>query len=345
MAKRKLGRGLELLIGKGGGDVPTRTGRDKKKPAKKKASKKKSPRKRVVARETVEQSELELQARSAGDSAEQGPVVLMVSPDEIRENPQQPRKDFPLTELEALKTSVARDGLLQPLLARIDGKGYQLVAGERRLRASRELGMDKVPIILADVADEKLLELALVENLHRDDLNPIELGEAYRSLLAIKSCTQEQLAEQLGLSRSAVSNTIRLLDLPDDIKKALVRGQISAGHAKVLLSATNKADQRLLFERIAEENMSVRETEAFLKNGGGDLDDEPAGKADRKGRAKADKDPNILKLEEEMMEALGAKVSIRVNGRRKQKGVLSVSFNSREEFDRLRERLLGLIEA
>ena len=170
------------------------------------------------------------------------------------------------------------------------------------------------------------------------DLHPVFGSFSYQPRLA-------RLAEQLGLSRSAVSNTIRLLDSPEDIKKALVRGQISAGHAKVLLSATNKADQRLLFERIAEENMSVRETEAFLKNGGGDLDDEPAGKADRKGRAKADKDPNILKLEEEMMEALGAKVSIRVNGRRKQKGVLSVSFNSREEFDRLRERLLGLIEA
>ena len=325
-----------MLIGKGGGDVPTRTGAEKKK-----TRKKKSPGKKVVTRETISGESSTPQEAGAGG---EGPVVLMVSPDDLRENPQQPRKDFPLTELEALKTSVARDGLLQPLLARMDGKGYQLVAGERRLRAARELGLDKVPIILSEIADEKLLELALVENLHRDDLNPIELGEAYRGLLKIKSCTQEQLAEQLGLSRSAVSNMIRLLDLPTDIKKALVRGQITAGHAKVLLSATNKADQRLLFERIAEENMSVRETEAFLRNGGGDFEEE-AEKPTRKTRKKEEKDPNVLKLEEELMEALGAKVSIRVSGRRKQKGVLSVSFNSRAEFDQLRERLLGRVDA
>ena len=339
MAKRKLGRGLEMLLGKGGGDVPTRTGSDKKKPAKAK-----SPRKKVASRNAVKEKVAAGEKSSSSGAGAQVPVVLLVSPDEIRENPQQPRKDFPMAELEALKTSVSRDGLLQPLLARKEKKGYQLVAGERRLRAVRELGLDKVPIILSEVEDEKLLELALVENLHRDDLNPIELGEAYRGLLAIKSCTQEQLAEQLGLSRSAVSNTIRLLELPDDMKKALIREQITAGHAKVLLSASNKADQRLLFERIAENNLSVRETAAFLRDGGGDFDSEPASKPGRKSRKKAEKDPNILKLEEEMMEAIGARVSIRVSGRRKQNGVLSVSFNSRKEFDRLRELLLAPVE-
>ena len=329
-----------MLIGKGGGDVPTRTGDEKKK-----RSRAKTPGKKVVTGKAIEEKGAPARKAVEVGAGEQTPVVLLVSPAEIRENPQQPRKDFPLKELEALKTSVARDGLLQPLLARKEKKGYQLVAGERRLRAVRELKLDKVPIILSEVEDEKLLELALVENLHRDDLNSIELGEAYRGLLAIKSCTQEQLAEQLGLSRSAVSNTIRLLELPDDMKKALIREQITAGHAKVLLSASNKADQRLLFERIAEDNLSVRETAAVLRDGGGDFDDEPAAKAGRKNRKKAEKNPNILKLEEEMMEAIGARVSIRVSGRRQEKGVLSVSFNSRKEFDRLRERLLGLVEA
>jgi ParB family chromosome partitioning protein len=129
------------------------------------------------------------------------------------------------------------------------------------------------------------------------------------------------------------------------MKKALIREQITAGHAKVLLSASNKADQRLLFERIAENNLSVRETAAFLRDGGGDFDEEPVSKTGRKSRKKAVKDPNILKLEEEMMEVLGARVSIRVSGRRKQNGVLSVSFNSRKEFDRLRELLLVPVEA
>ena len=268
----------------------------------------------------------------------------MVSPAEIQENPQQPRKDFPLTELDALKTSIARDGFLQPLLARKEKKGYLLVAGERRLRAARELGLEEVPIMLSEADDDKLLELALIENLHRDDLNPIELGEAYKGLMQVKSCTQEQVAEQLGLSRSAVSNTIRLLELPVDIKKALVRGQITAGHAKVLLSASSAADQRLLFERIAVENLSVRETESALRGDDLDLEAEAAEKPGRKRQKQAEKDPNVLKLEEELMEVLGARVAIRVRGKRKQQGVLSISFNSRDEFDQLREKLLAPVD-
>lgn len=339
MAKRKLGRGLESLIGRDGGDVQTRARGTRKKTSRGKLPEKRVPEKGAARKKDEAENKL-----PGADGGSPELVVLMVSPDEIRENPQQPRKDFPLKELEALKTSIARDGLLQPLLARKEKKGYLLVAGERRLRAARELGVGKIPIMLSAVKDDKLLELALVENLHRDDLNPIELGEAYKGLMAVKSCTQEQVAEQLGLSRSAVSNTIRLLELPADIKKALVRGQITAGHAKVLLSSTSAANQRLLFERIAEGNLSVRETEAALRGDESGLEPEPTGKPGRKRRKQAEKDPNVLKLEEELMEALGARVAIRVLGKRKEHGVLSVSFNSREEFDRLRDRLLAPVD-
>lgn len=339
MAKRKLGRGLESLIGRDGGDVPTRA-----QSARKKTATRKLPEKKITGTaESIKKNEKEKKSSAAG-GGDSGLTVLMVSPDEIRENPHQPRKDFPLTELEPLKTSIARDGFLQPLLARKEKKGYLLVAGERRLRAARELGIEEVPIMLSSVGDEKLLELALIENLHRDDLNPVELGEAYKGLMAVKSCTQEQVAEQLGLSRSAVSNTIRLLELPGDIKKALIRGQITAGHAKVLLSAASAAGQRMLFERIAVENLSVRETEAALRGDESDFEAEPPGKPGRKRQKQAEKDPNVLKLEEELMEALGSRVAIRVRGKRKQHGVLSVSFNSREEFDRLRERLLAPVD-
>ncbi len=339
MAKRKLGRGLELLIGRDGGDVPTRA-----KSARAKTATRKLPEKKARAKPPAKKSDEAGKKTAAAGGGDSGPAVLMVNPAEIQENPQQPRKDFPLTELEALKTSLARDGFLQPLLARKEKKGYLLVAGERRLRASRELGLEEVPIMLSEADDDKLLELALIENLHRDDLNPIELGEAYKGLMQVKSCTQEQVAEQLGLSRSAVSNTIRLLELPADIKKALVRGQITAGHAKVLLSASSAADQRMLFERIAVENLSVRETEAALRGDDLDLEVETAEKPGRKRPKQAEKDPNVLKLEEELMESLGARVAIRVRGKRKQQGVLSISFNSQDEFERLREKLLAPVD-
>ena len=339
MAKRKLGRGLELLIGRDGGDVPTRA-----KSARAKTATRKLPEKKARAKPPAKKSDEAEKKTAASGGGDSGPAVLMVNPAEIQENPQQPRKDFPLTELEALKTSIARDGFLQPLLARKEKKGYLLVAGERRLRASRELGLEEVPIMLSEADDDKLLELALIENLHRDDLNPIELGEAYKGLMQVKSCTQEQVAEQLGLSRSAVSNTIRLLELPADIKKALVRGQITAGHAKVLLSASSAADQRMLFERIAVENLSVRETEAALRGDDLDLEVEAAEKPGRKRPKQAEKDPNVLKLEEELMESLGARVAIRVRGKRKQQGVLSISFNSQDEFERLREKLLAPVD-
>ena len=339
MAKRKLGRGLELLIGRDGGDVPTRA-----KSARAKTATRKLPEKKATAKTPAKKSDEAEKKAAASGGGDSGPAVLMVNPAEIQENPQQPRKDFPLTELEALKTSIARDGFLQPLLARKEKKGYLLVAGERRLRASRELGLEEVPIMLSEAGDDKLLELALIENLHRDDLNPIELGEAYKGLMQVKSCTQEQVAEQLGLSRSAVSNTIRLLELPADIKKALVRGQITAGHAKVLLSASSAADQRMLFERIAVENLSVRETEAALRGDDLDLEVEAAEKPGRKRPKQAEKDPNVLKLEEELMESLGARVAIRVRGKRKQQGVLSISFNSQDEFERLREKLLAPVD-
>ena len=340
MAKRKLGRGLELLIGRDGGDVPTRA-----KSAKSKTSTRKLPEKKVPTKPRSGKEGGGEKNPGSNDGPGSGPAVLMVNPAEIQENPKQPRKDFPLTELEKLKTSIARDGFLQPLLARKEKKGYLLVAGERRLRVARELGLDEVPIMLSEVDDDKLLELALIENLHRDDLNPIELGEAYKGLMEVKSCTQEKVAEQLGLSRSAVSNTIRLLELPVDIKKALAREQITAGHAKVLLSASSSAEQRLLFERIAVENLSVRETEAALR--GDDLDPEVEipEKPGRKRQKPTEKDPNVLKLEEELMEALGARVAIRVRGKRKQQGVLSISFNSREEFDQLRDKLLSPVDA
>ncbi len=315
MAKRKLGRGLDMLIARG--DTPA-------------ATKQETP-----------------SASGTGG----GGGVLQVPPDDIELNPSQPRKQFSIAELESLKTSVARDGVLQPLLVRPVGDRYQLVAGERRLRAARELSLDTVPVILSQIGDDRLLEIALVENIHREDLNPIELAQAYRALMDLKSWTQEQLASELGVSRPNVANTVRLLELSEDMQQAIVRSQITMGHAKVLLSVPDTKVRRLLFERIGEDQMSVRELERARQ---GDDDDPPeddapsekSGGGDRKKkkgrRGDEEKKPYLISLEEELTEALGTRVRIREKGG---KGVVSVEFYSKDDFERLRSLLLGQVRA
>ncbi len=321
MAKRKLGRGLDMLISRG-------------------------------------------ETRESGEPS-QG--VLFLSPSQIEENPQQPRTEFGIEDLETLKTSISKDGVLQPLLVRKIGDRYQLVAGERRLRASRELALEKVPVILTSIPDERLLEVALVENIHRADLNPVELAQAYRHLMDFRDWTQDQLSTEIGVSRSAISNTIRLLDLPEDIRRALVRGQISMGHAKVLLGMPDEKTRRRIFEQIAEENLSVRETEIVRDEPEDgpepgpdsgveeDLEDEVddqssgsggGGSSGGKGRRtkKDRKSPNLERLEQELREALGTRVTICLRGKRQDKGVISISFDSKDAFQRLRSLLLNRVE-
>lgn len=258
--------------------------------------------------------------------------VLQLDPSQVDPNPYQPRKRFPIGELEELKTSVAKEGILQPILVRQVGDRYQVVAGERRLRAAQDLELKGIPGILVDVPDERLLEMALVENIHREDLNPIELAEAYRQLMEARSWTQDTLAQQLGVGRASVSNTVRLLELSEDMQEALIRGQITVGHAKVLLSVGDEKEQRLLFERIAEENLSVRDLETTR-----DLDtspQEPSEKSKRKKKQRpGKKKPYLITLEEELSEALGLRVRIRERGG---KGVVAIEFYSQEDFERLR---------
>lgn len=264
--------------------------------------------------------------------------ILDLDPAAIRPNPQQPRKRFALQDLEALKASVAREGVLQPVLVRKVGEQYELIAGERRLRASVELGLPKIPAILVTASDDRLLEIALIENIQRENLNPIELAQAYRQLMEVKEWTQELLAQSLGLSRPAVANTVRLLELPEDLQEALIRGHINMGHAKVLLSVTDPREQRLLFERIAEEKLTVRDLEEVR-------DAPPAPEAaaatpeakPRPGRG-AQKSAHILSLEEQFGERLGTKVRIRERGG---KGRIAIDFYSPEDFERVRQILLG----
>ena len=258
-------------------------------------------------------------------------TILQIDPNTIQANPRQPRKRFSLNELEELKASISKEGILQPVLVRERGGKYELIAGERRLRAAQDLGLTTVPAILLDVSDDRLLELALVENIHRENLNPVEVAEAFRQLIQIKSWTQEALAENLHFSRSGVANYLRILELPEDIQNAIARGQISMGHAKVLLSISDPKEQRLLFEKIAEEKLSVRDLEqARTETGATDS----RRKAIR--RKSADKSPQIQSLEEEIGTAVGTKVSIRQG---KSKGSVTVEFYSNDDFERIRRLL------
>ena len=259
--------------------------------------------------------------------------VLQIDPNKILTNPDQPRKRFSLQELEELKGSIAKEGILQPVLVREKSGQYELIAGERRLRASKELGLATIPAILLAANDDRMLELALVENIHRENLNPIELAQAFRQLSQLKSWTQDALAQNLGLSRSGVSNTIRLLDLPDDIQNAIARGQITMGHAKVLLSVGDPKEQRLLFEKIAEEKLSVRDLEGARMPDGASTQRLAATK-----RSSQLKSANVQGLEEELGRALGLKVRIR-EGRGK--GRVSIEFYSHDDFERLRKLLAG----
>ena len=259
--------------------------------------------------------------------------VLQIEASKIKTNPSQPRKRFSLNELEELKTSISREGILQPILVRESGGQYEVVAGERRLRAAKDLGMHAVPAVVLEISDARMMEIALIENIHRENLNPIELSQAFQQLIKLKSWTQEALAENLGLSRSGVTNTLRLLELPEDMQNAISRNQISMGHAKVLLSVSDPKEQRLLFERIAEDRLSVRDLEEARSD---NVLPEPGKGGGRK--RSSQKSPHIISLEEELTRALGTRVRIRQG---KGRGSISIEFYSSEDFDRIRKFLYG----
>ena len=314
MAGRKLGRGLDMLISKGPPPAAPET---------------EEPPPQTSAPGAPEPTPVPETHGPGGDPP--GPRVLQLDPSRVRPNPEQPRKRFPAEDLERLKASVEKEGLLQPLLVRQVGEDYELVAGERRLRAARELGLERVPALAVEVGDARMLELALIENIQRADLDPLELARAYRQLMKSRSWTQDHLASALGVSRSSVANAVRVLDLPDDMQSSLVRGHITPGHAKVLLSVEDEGEQRVLYEKIAEEKLSVRELE-------GTVDRKKAEDPVKRRRRQPDKKPHIASLEERFRESLGTRVRIHEkNGR----GSIVIEFYTPDDFERIREHLLG----
>lgn len=183
--------------------------------------------------------------------------------DEITPNKDQPRKLFKVDELAELADSIKQNGILQPLLVRKRGSGYEIVAGERRYQAAKAAGLTEVPVVIREISDDDVFKLALIENLQRSDLSPIEEARGYKQLLMDKGLTQEELAKALSKSRSAITNTIRLLDLPEEVQKYVEEGQLSAGHARAILAVPQEEARIRLAEKVIQEKLSVRQTESL----------------------------------------------------------------------------------
>lgn len=193
----------------------------------------------------------------------------------IKPNKNQPRKMFDETELEELTESIKRDGILQPILVRKKGSIYEIVSGERRYQAAKRAGLKEVPVVIRDISDDDVLRLALIENLQRTDLNPIEEAQGYRQLIAQQNLTQEQLATILSKSRSSITNALRLLDLPTEVQDLMLEGRLTAGHARAILSVAGDEGRIKLAQKVITENLSVRQTENLAPLFSGKENDEP----------------------------------------------------------------------
>jgi ParB family chromosome partitioning protein len=250
----------------------------------------------------------------------------LVPVEQIDPNPLQPRRGFPEAALKELADSIRSSGIVQPVLLRpVEGR-YQLVAGERRWRAARLAELPTIPALVRDLADRDALELALTENLLREDLNPLEVAHAYEALQEKYGLRHEEIAERLGVNRSTVTNTLRLLRLPPEVQDLLVNGQISSGHARALLGLEPSSAQKQLAQRIAKQGLSVRQVENMVAQHGPKT---PA----KKGEAEGDRlDPNIRAAVIELERTLGTRVKFVGNGKR---GKIEINYFSPEDLNRI----------
>jgi len=242
-----------------------------------------------------------------------------------RPNPYQPRKVFDVDKLEELKQSIIEYGIIQPLIVRKSIKGYEIVVGERRFRAAKEAGLETVPVIIKELTDERMMELALLENLQREDLTPIEEAHAYKNLLTELNLTQEQLSERLGKSRSHIANMVRLLTLPDKIIAYLNNGQLSMGHGRAIVGIKDKNILNKIVNKIIKDKLNVRQVEQLIQSMNKKTDKQ------KKARPKK-KDIFVLEKESILREQLGTGVNIH---RGKKKGKIEIEFYTDEDLERL----------
>ena len=252
--------------------------------------------------------------------------------EELKPHAQQPRKTFDSASLEELAASIREKGVIQPLVVRRQEDHYQIIAGERRWRASQKAGLKEVPVVIQDVSEDWALEMALIENIQREDLNPIEEADAYRNLMDSFALTQEEVAKRVGKERSTVANSLRLLRLPAELQADVTVGTLSMGHARSLLALEVEDDMLEAREQVVKKGLSVRDTEALVRKiksfGGG-----PRPAAAKKPTSE---DPELKHLGERLQQALGTQVRIQRKGRG---GKLEITFYTPEDLERLLEVL------
>jgi ParB family transcriptional regulator, chromosome partitioning protein len=341
--ERRLGRGLEALLGQMparntaapaaqnsplGGTTPAAAGEGQM----------------ATATGALPSSPAARDAVAGGADAQIVAGVLKAGVEQIDTNPHQPRQQYDSAEIQALAESLTAHGLLQPVVVRRVGNRFQLVAGERRLRAAVQAGWTEVPVHVVEADDREMAELAIIENLHRKDLNPLEKAQSFQRYLEQYKATQEELATRLNLDRSTIANFIRLLELPGEVQQAVRKGLVTQGHARALLPLGDEQEQIACCARIQREGLSVRQTETMVQEMIEAADAEPLSVIGRDGkprRARRGQSEHVAALEQEFRGALGLKVKITHNAHGR--GKLVIQFRDHDEFEQLRKHICGTV--
>ena len=271
----------------------------------------------------------EISVTKKEESEEKG--ISFININEIKPNQNQPRKSFNEEKLEELAASIIENGLIQPVILRKADKGYEIVAGERRWRACRKAGLKEIPCIIREFTNEQNMLIAIIENMQREDLNPIEEAEGLNQMIVNFGMTQEQVSKSVGKSRPYITNALRLLKLPSEIREMLLANQLSAGHARAIAGIGDTEKQIQLAEYAIKEGLSVREIEKIIKE-----ENAPKKKISRK---KAEKSADVRKVEDDLKQIMGTKVNLNQSGK---KGKIEIEYYSRDELERLIEMLKSL---
>lgn len=286
----------------------------------------------LIPTNVMMESEVKHATVSTASSAEEGKdSTLMVKLSKVEPNREQPRKNFDEDSLQELAESLKQFGMLQPILVQNRGDYYEIIAGERRWRAAKIAGLKEVPVIVRELTDQEIVEISLIENIQREDLNPIEEAQAYKRLLTEFHLKQDEVAERVSKSRTAVTNSMRLLKLCDEVQKMVVDDMISTGHARALISIEDPEEQYLIAQKIFDEKLSVREVEKLVK----DLHKPP--------KPPKEENRTLQAIYQEISERLKQSLSTKVSVSAKQNGAgkIEIEFYNHEDLERLLERITG----
>lgn len=265
-------------------------------------------------------------------------AIVNIDPKLLKPNPYQPRKTFDEETIEELAASIKEHGIIQPIVAELSDLGeYFIISGERRTRAAIKLELTSVPVVIRTFADNKKLEVALIENIQREDLNALEEALAYQEIMRIAGINHEELARRVGKSRSAITNSLRILKLPDEIQNAIRENKLSAGHARTLLSVVNPADQKVLFDRIISEGLSVRQSEKMASGFNAGVGRINTAAKNVKPSVVSEDDFELRDIEQKFINSLGTKVQIKGGLK---KGVIEISYFSKDDLTYLYNQII-----